>query len=224
MELNRLTSAIWNDIEAGLSGMNANPNLSLEQLEDEVIETRETVIKEWYLKDVLKPHDLMLAINCIEVDCKDPAQCCEVGVGSGKSEMHFEIPQLLNDMGSDAIEWIGTIDKEQRFDVYYTTDAIKYRQYKKRGANKPFVYIQKTPNKNGMYDGWIFNAPFIKRLSIIAAFRDPRQLENFNCCDSNNYLELGSVSNEIKKRLTEQKLRYYRGPNAQVLPNTQTPR
>ena len=29
---------------------------------------------------------------------------------------------------------------------------------------------------------------------------------------------------EIKKRLVEQKLRYYRGVNAQVLPNTQTPR
>ena len=36
------------------------------------------------------------------------------------------------------------------------------------------------------------------------------------------YLELGSVSSEIKRRLTEQKIRYYRG--AQVLPNTQTPR
>ena len=35
---------------------------------------------------------------------------------------------------------------------------------------------------------------------------------------------MGSVSNEIKRRLTEQKLRYYRGPTAQVLPNTQTPR
>ena len=220
MVLDNLTSAIWNDVVAGLSGMNANPNLSLEQLSDEVIETRETVIKEWYLKGVLKPHDLMLAINCIEVNCEDPAQCCEVG--SGKSEMHFEIPQLLNDMGSDAIEWIGTIDKEQRFDVYYTTDAIKYRQYKKRGANKPFVYIQKTPNKNGMYDGWVFNVPFVKQISIIAVFRDPRQLEVFNCCQPSDYLELGSVSNEIKRRLTEQKLRYYRG--AQVLPNTQTPR
>lgn len=46
MEISKLASAIWNDIEAGLSNMNANPNLSLEQLEDEVIETREAVVKE----------------------------------------------------------------------------------------------------------------------------------------------------------------------------------
>ena len=220
MELSKLASAVFNDVEAGLSGMNANPNMSLEQLEDEIIETRETVVKEWYLKGVLKSHDLMLAINCIPVDCADPAQCCYMD--SGKSELHFEIPPLMNDMGNDAIEWIGSIDKEQRYDVYYTRDAVKYRFFKKRGAEKPFVYIQKTPNKNGMYDGWVFNVPFVKQISIIAVFRDPRQLEVFNCCQPSDYLELGSVSNEIKRRLTEQKLRYYRG--AQVLPNTQTPR
>ena len=221
MELSKIASAVWNDVEAGLSGMNANPNMSLEQLEDEVVETRESVIKEWYLKGILKPHDLMLAINCIPVDCQDPAQCCEFG--SGKTELHFEIPALLNDLGSDAIEWIGTIDKEERYDVYYTHDAVKYRAFKKRGADKPFVYIQKTPNKKGFYDGWIFNAPLVKQISIIAVFKDPRQIEEFNCCNRSDYLDLGSVSNEIKKRLTEQKLRYYR-QGAQVLPNTQTPR
>ena len=222
MEISKLASAIWNDIEAGLSNMNANPNLSLEQLEDEVIETREAVVKEWYLKGILKPHDLMLAINCIDVDCADPAKCCTTP--SGKSELHFEIPILMNDLGSDAIDWIGSIDRQVRYDVYYNMDALKYRKYKKHGADKPYVYIDKTPNKNGMYDGWIFNVPFVRRISIIAVFKDPRQLEYFNCCDSGEYLELGSVTNEVKRRLTEQKLRYYRGPNAQVLPNTQTPR
>lgn len=131
--------------------MNANPNISLEQLADEVIETREAVIKEWYLKGLLKPHDLMLSINCIDVDCADPAKCCNSA--SGKSEMHFEIPVLMNDLGVDAIDWIGTIDKTERYDVYYSLDPLKYRQYKKRGANKPYVYIDKTPNQNGMYDG-----------------------------------------------------------------------
>lgn len=222
MVLDKLTSAIWNDIEAGLSGMNANPNLSLEQLEDEVIECREAVIKEWFLKGILKRHDLMLSINCIKVDCADPAKCCVTS--SGKSEAHFEIPVLMNDLGLDAIEWVGTIDKEVRYDVYYSLDSVKYHKYRKRGARKPFVYINKTPNENGMYDGWVFNAPFVEYISIIAIFKDPRQLEQFNCCATTDFLEMGSVTNEIKRRLTEQKLRYYRGAIAQVLPNTQTPR
>lgn len=222
MVLDKLTSAIWNDVEAGLSNMNANPNLSLEQLADEVIEMREAVIKEWYLKGLLKPHDLMLSINCIDVNCADPAKCCITP--SGKSESHFEIPVLMNDLGADAVDWIGTIDKEERYDVYYSRDALKYRKYKKRGADKAYVFIDKTPNENGMYDGWVFNAPLIQRISIVAIFKDPRQLEQFNCCATSDYLELGSVTSEVKKRLTEQKLRYYRGQNAQVLPNTQTPR
>ena len=222
MVLDKLTSAIWNDIEAGLSGMNANPNLSLEQLEDEVIECREAVIKEWFLKGILKRHDLMLSINCIKVDCADPAKCCVTS--SGKSEAHFEIPVLMNDLGLDAIEWVGTIDKEVRYDVYYSLDSVKYHKYRKRGARKPFVYINKTPKENGMYDGWVFNAPFVEYISIIAIFKDPRQLEQFNCCATTDFLEMGSVTNEIKRRLTEQKLRYYRGAIAQVLPNTQTPR
>lgn len=151
MDINKTASAIYNDIVAGLSGINANPNISIEQLEDEVIEMRETVIKEWYLKGVLKPHDLMLSLNCVEVNCADPANCCMTD--TGKSELHFEIPVLMNDLGSDAIDWIGTVDKEERYSVYFTRDALKYRKYKKRGANKPYVFIDKTPNKNGLYDG-----------------------------------------------------------------------
>lgn len=46
MELSKITSAIYNDIVSGLAGMNANPTISLEQLEDEVVEERQTVIKE----------------------------------------------------------------------------------------------------------------------------------------------------------------------------------
>jgi hypothetical protein len=46
MELSKIASAIYNDVVSGLAGMNANPTISLEQLEDEVVEERQTVIKE----------------------------------------------------------------------------------------------------------------------------------------------------------------------------------
>lgn len=221
MDLNKLTSAIYNDVEAGLSNMNANPNISMEQLEDEVIEYREAIIKEFYRKGLLKPHDLMLSINCIDVDCADPAKCCDIS--SGKSNVHFEIPILMNDLGADAIDWIGAVDKTERYDVVLTPDAIKYRKYRKRNANKPYVYIDRTPNKNGLYDGWIFNAPFVKKISITAIFKDPRQIEQFNCCNKADFLDMGSITNEIKKRLVEQKLRWYR-QYATATPNNQTPK
>lgn len=63
-----------------------------------------------------------------------------------------------------------------------------------------------------MYDGWIFNLPYVKKIAIVGIFRDPRQLEKLGCdgnCD-NNGSDFGSISMEIKDRLTKNKLYYYR--------------
>lgn len=221
-----MASAILNDIKSGTAGMNANPNISTEQIEDEIIEVRQSVIKELYLKNALPKHDLMLAINCIDVDCKDPAKCCEES--SGKTAMHFEIPQLMDILGEDAIDFIGSADRGVNYkeNTYFSAKMASYHKYKKRGKDKPYIYIEKTPNENGMYDGWIYNLPFIKRLSIIAVFKDPRQLEEFDCCNINEptYRDLGSISEQIKERLTKQKFLFYRQNIEIPVPNKQIPR
>lgn len=208
MELSKIASAVYNDVVAGLSGMNANPTISLEQLEDEVAEMRATVIKEFYLKNLLKPSDFTMAINCVDVDCKDPSKCC--ANPSGKSAMHFEIPQLMDDLGDDAIIYIGSTDRQNQYTIYTNPVSMKMSKYKKRNADKPYVYIEKTPNENNMFDGWLFNAPFVKRLTIIAVFKDLRQLEQFNCCNTPDFTDFGSISTEVKDRLTKKKLQYYR--------------
>jgi hypothetical protein len=46
MELSKIASAIYNDLQSGLVGFNANPTISLEQIEDECVEKRQAVIKE----------------------------------------------------------------------------------------------------------------------------------------------------------------------------------
>ena len=46
MTVEEIASAIYNNIEAGLVGIHVNPTISLEQLEDEVVATREAVIFE----------------------------------------------------------------------------------------------------------------------------------------------------------------------------------
>lgn len=47
MTVEEITSAVYNDIEAGLVGIHSNPTISMEQLEDEVVAERERVILEW---------------------------------------------------------------------------------------------------------------------------------------------------------------------------------
>lgn len=50
----------------------------------------------------------------------------------------------------------------------------------------------------------------VKYVSVIGIFRDPRQLEDFSCCDSTEYLEMGGISSEIIRRILTKKMNLYR--------------
>ena len=155
MELSKITSAIINDLYGGTAGMTANPTISYEQIEDEVVEKRITVIKELYHKNMISKGDLAVAINCISVDCQDPATCnnCTNNyISSDKSELHFEIPLLIDDLGEDSILYIGSLDKTVSYDIYYSIDSARGHRYKRRGSNRPYVYINRTPNYNNLHD------------------------------------------------------------------------
>lgn len=222
-QVEKLASAIRNDVVGGLRGYHTNMSMSLEQLMDEVVDERLQILKEYSLKGVLPVKDLYLSINCIPVDCKDLERC---GACHGESECltptaHFEIPQILNDYGALSIDYIGSSDRQNPF-IYYTSTA-QYRNHKYRKVKKkrPYVWVDTTPNENGMYDCFIFNAPLISEVSITAIFKDLRQLEKFQCCTELRDDNLTFINNEIKKRLTEKKIRYYRALAPQNLPNDQ---
>ena len=216
MNVNQIASAIINDLFSGnLVSLSNRAMISQEQIEDECIEARCAIIKDWYLKNMLNLGDMMVAINCVEVDCKDQNKCsCMSSLANAKMAKHFEIPQLMPGLGVDALAFVGSTDRSHAFKVYYNLEAIKYQQhyqkYRKRLNNKPFVYIEKTPNENGMYDCWIFDAPFVQYIAVIGIFKDPRQLEKYNCCDDIDYLEMGAISNEIKNRILQKKIQLYR--------------
>ena len=216
MNVNQIASAIINDLFSGnLVSLSNRAMISQEQIEDECIEARCAIIKDWYLKNMLNLGDMMVAINCVEVDCKDQNKCsCMSSLANAKMAKHFEIPQLMPGLGADALAFVGSTDRSHAFKVYYNLEAIKYQQYyqkyRKRYTPKPFVYVEKTPNENGMYDCWIFDAPFVQYIAVIGIFKDPRQLEQYNCCDNIDYLEMGAISNEIKNRILQKKIQLYR--------------
>lgn len=218
----KLASAIYNDIVSGLSGITSTPTLSIHQLEDDIIDERLQIIKEYSMKNIIPKSDLLMSINCIETDCKSLDKC-PCGNDITKPEIHFEIPQIINDPVHKAIDFIGSIDKQIQF-VIYTNTSFQYHKYKRRGANKPYVYIDTTPNENNMYDVWVFNSPMLKYVSVTAIFKDPRQLVEYDCCKGDDIENYTFISTEIKKRLTEKKLRYYRQFYMQPTPNTQAPK
>ena len=223
--IRKIADAIVNDVRSGLTGYHHNMSMSVEQLEQDIVDMRLSVIKEYMMNGILPIQDLMMSINCVPVDC-DSLEKCSCGT-SGKPIAHFQIPQILFDYGlKKAIFYIGSPDKRHSFIIYTRPLEIAetIQKYRKRGKKKPWVYIDITPNKYGMLDGYIFDAPLIKQLSIIAIFKDPRQLEEFQCnCEEENMVDnnLNFIDNIVKERLTKQKLLYYRSYIVPPQPNDQ---
>lgn len=222
-QIEKLASAIRNDVVAGLRGYHTNLSMSTEQLCQDIVDERLQILKEYSLKGVLPLRDLYLSINCIQVDCKNIERCrCNTYDSSSEQPMaHFEIPQILNDYGNLSIDYIGSTDRLLPFVFYTSATAFRYHKYRKRGKNKPYVWIDTTPNENGMYDCFVFNAPFLDRVSISAIFKDLRQLDKFECCTDLQDDNMTFINNEIKKRVTEKKIRYYRALAPNNVPNDQ---
>lgn len=229
--IKRLADAVFNDVVSGLRGYHQNMSMSKEQLEEEIVQMRLAVIKEYMLKGILPIDDLVMSINCVPVDCDTLDKCKCRGTVCGDPTAHFQIPQVIFDYGlNKSIKYIGSSDKQHSFLVYTKSiDKVQtYQKYRKRGKNKPWVYIDVTPNQEGLLDCYIFGAPLIQQVSVVAIFKDPRQLEEFQCdCEKTNDVtnmdyNLNFLDIVIKDRLTQQKLKYYRQYQAPILPNDQT--
>lgn len=149
--IEKIASAIYNNIQSGLVGITSNPTISHEQLQDEVVLERLQVIKEYAMRNLVPRRDLLVSINCIPVDCEYLDKCpCNTSYSDPVA--HFEIPQVLNDIPGGAIEFIGSVDRQVEFKIY-TNNYYKYHKFKKRNTSKPYTYISTTPNENNMYDG-----------------------------------------------------------------------
>ena len=64
-QIEKLASAIRNDVVAGLKGYHTNLSMSTEQLCQDIVDERLQILKEYALKGVLPLRDLYLSINCI---------------------------------------------------------------------------------------------------------------------------------------------------------------
>lgn len=233
--ISRLADAIINDVNGGLQGYHTNMSMSKEQLEQDIVDLRLLIIKEYMLKGILPVQDLLVSINCIPVDCDslDKCRCNTKAIGSNPIA-HFQIPQLLLDYGlGKTISYIGPTDKQMPFIVYTKpfNRISTIQKYRKRGKDKPWVYIDITPNSEGLLDCYIFGAPLIKYVSVVGIFKDPRQLEEFQCnnCED-GYQETATqmdtnfnfIDITIKERLTQSKIQYYRQLSPPLKPNDQS--
>ena len=202
----------------------------MNQLEDEIVACRLAILKEYFLKGIFPIKDLLMAINCIDVDCHSLERCNCGKISSDDTLVaHFEIPQLISDYGKQAIEYIGSTDRQNKFTVITSLSELQNKKYRKRGQKKPYVWIDFAPNNEGMLDCFIFNAPMINQVSVVGAFKDPRQVERYHCCKNDDDFTLTGaddnmsyLSQLVKERLTSEKIKYYRQLAMATKPNDQT--
>ena len=226
MYIEKLASQIRNDVVSGLRGYHSNLSMNMQQLEDEIVACRLAIIKEYSLKGIFPIKDLLMSINCIDIDCKSLERCECRNLNLNNTQVsHFEIPQIVTDYGKQAIEYIGSTNRQNKFTIITSLSELKTKKYRKRGQNKPYVWIDFAPNSNGMLDCFVFDAPMLKQVSIVGVFKDPRQLNRYDCCSLDD-LEGSDTNNSfidqlVKEKLTKEKIQYYRQLQAPILPNNQ---
>lgn len=228
MLIEKIASQIRNDILSGLKGYHTSLSLNIQQLEDEVVQTRLLMIRQQVASGTLPLKDMLMAVNCIDVDCMGLERCrCGNSDGCETPVAHFQMPQVMSEFGSDAIEYIGSVDRKLRFVVIKSLSEYRLHRYRKRGKDRPYVWMDSAPNQNGLIDCFIFNAPFLKQVSVVAVFKDPRQLDIYQCCTHPDYGStdmddnLSYINQLVKDKLTQDKVRYYRQLAAPNLPNNQ---
>lgn len=226
MYIEKLASQIRNDVVSGLRGYHQNLSMNIDQLQDEIVACRLSIINELHSKGIAPIDDLLMAINCVDVDCESLERCsCGKKSDSDTITAHFQIPQLVTTYGTQAIKYLGATDRQNKFTIVTSLSELQTIKYRRRGLTKPYVWIDLAPNAEGMLDCFLFNAPFVRQVSIVAVFKDPRQLNKYKCCNLDD-LNGPDVNNSfidqlIKDKLTKEKLYYYRQAAAPKLSNDQ---
>ena len=125
MYIEKLASQIRNDVLAGLKGYHQNLSMNMEQLEDEIVNCRLAIIEQQFLNGRLPFKDLMVAINCVDVDCESLERCrCYNATGYTQTQ-HFQIPQVIYNYGKQAIDYIGSTDRQLKFQIITSLSACQ---------------------------------------------------------------------------------------------------
>jgi len=223
MQLNQMASAIRNHVVDGLNGI-SNASFSLEQIEDEIISTTSTLLVTYIKQGVIDAERLGQRIDGIRVECQDISSNCSVA--SYVNAPHFIIPDINRAM-ADPIVYLGTMDNNLSIKVYYDRD-FRYHKYRLATSKRPFAWVSSTPNKEGLYDVYLFNLGKYNNLqfiSIDAIFDNPYDIYKTDYFDQFTQSEFYAplfIQKEVITQLSNEYVNYYRKLHMAKLPNTQT--
>jgi hypothetical protein len=226
MTHNEIASAIRNRIYDGLSGNISDQSISTDQLFDEIDLTRADFVNKYAMTSKLNTKYLLQSIDNLEIKCTSLAYTeCDAFRHCIDEVPALEVPALLATPDDSAIEYLGLVNKQEKFSVYFTTTDIDNHKYRIKTAKRPYVWVDTTLNKNGKYTLYFFNLGSLnplKYVSIRAIFNNPSSIlvDNFDYLDR-EYPAPAHMQMAIIDSLTEKYVRYFRQLGVQPLPNQQ---
>ena len=223
MTLEQMASSVRSHVVDGLNGI-SNASFSLEQIQDEIIYTTSALLTTYIKQGVVDPLRLGQRIDGIRVECEDISANCSVA--SYVNAPHFSIPDI-NRVLSEPILYLGTMDSSLSLKVYYDRD-FRFHKYRLATALRPFAWVSSTPNKEGLYDVYLFNLGKynnLKFISIDAIFDNPYDIHKTAYFDQFAQSEFYAplfIQKEVVTQISNEYANYYRKMHMTRIPNTQT--
>ena len=218
-----MTSTIRSRVADALSGKVANQAFSVMQIEEELDLVRADFVHKYAGTEKLDVSFLYQTIDSVPIVCTDMSQNCALEIGEGVPSI--KVPSLMPITKKDSIEYIGLVNKQNDFLVYYDTDEVSNHKYRLKTKHMPYVWVDNTLASGEHITIYFFNLGKyneLKYVSIRAAFEHPTRVYGFNpnTLDT-EYPAPGHMQNAIIDNLTEKYIRYYRQMNVPGMNNTQ---
>lgn len=121
------------------------------------------------------PDALVQHLECVEMECLDPAECCEIQTCDRVLRSTQKIPQTIHRNDRDSILTVSTPDHRMGFTK---TSYFRQRtnQYNKYTGKKPRYFIK----NNYLY---VTNTTELEYVALSGIFDDPTEALLFSNCD-----------------------------------------
>lgn len=209
MTLDKIADMISNSVMAGLKGV-TNFAFSKEQLRDEVIISSNRFLQDLALKGMLSSEGLYQDINCIELECKDIGECCEIDTYEKVLMSVNPLPKIFHITGIKPIMYLGLPGKNKNFELTTQLISGEYNKYTFSGQvglttayinNNHHVIVRNPPSNE------------LKYISTSAIFENPEDVYNYECMCTNvekPFQRPQWLIDQVVGKLVNDYMRYYR--------------
>lgn len=208
LSLEDIAEIIENRVNGGLKGI-INNTLSRTQLIAEIELTANRLLYQYALKGIVNLDNLYQDINCLEMECKDISQCCNIDSYEKVLMSKEPLPKLMSVPNVEKIQFIGSANRGKQFKVSTQQITNEFNDYSFSGrlkfptvyiTNDYFVVLRNPPTEN------------IKYISVSALFENPMEVTKFgcNCSDDRTYQRPSWLIDEVITKMTNDYLRYFR--------------